>query len=552
MKITLKNVVNRMVVMTMLFMGTAVMFSCSKKDDQPIVPNETAVMKVSVAGIFGDDILVNQSEGIKIGSTKARSVNAVTKTTDAETVKLPAFDIVTSFTQDSYGDAPIAKSASIAKGTRANVPMGIGKKYRLLLYKDNGQFNKSVELTAGTLASIPVVAGAKYTWIAYSYNTDESLADVTNTSNPTIPTSVSKELLYATGQITISSVIGANDLLPITFKRKLGRVAVEIDAAGMFATDITQAKISFEENYFKEGTFNLKTGITSNFTAPVITTTLTGTAPAANVRTVYYYTADTATLIANLKVRLQSIKLKNDRAVETDYPVNAVFSYTNNNAGFTPAAGVSHKAVLDIVQGGVPMGSTIWATANLYYDATAPAGYRYKFRSEPSNIYNTTTNVAEMNKEYWQWMPDGLVPYSASYQPTNSGPHKDPCREVYPAGRWRMPTRQEFDNLVAVSSEVGGLNSAARNRYVTFTAAGKSVTFPSLGYRSHGNSSIIDWDLHSPYKAKGYYWSSTPETSNDAYYLQMEQHLSSASDINVQVTENIDVNHGVTVRCVRN
>lgn len=546
MKRRLSEILNKTLLLGLLLTSMVFIVSCSKDEQQPLEVAETAMMKVSVAGIEGSDIVVSHPIG-KTARSKSTS-------TDEKIVKFADFDVATSFIEDGYGEAISAKAASTSSGKKANTSMNPGVKYRLLLYLANGQFSKSVEITAGTPMLIPVKSGQKYTWIAYSYNTSDAVTDVVNYANPSIPTSVTKELLYANGQITISSVIGANDLLPITFKRKLGRVGVEINAGGIFAKDITQAVISFQDTYFKEGTFNLKTGLVSNFTAPTVQTTLTGTAPESYIRTLYYYTADTATAIADLRVKLESIKLKNDRGVEKSYTVNAVFSNIGaNGIGFIPATGTSHKAAINILQSGIPMGSTIWAPANLYYDALAAVGYRYKFRSEPSNIFNTTTVITEMNKEYWQWMPDGLVPYSPSYQPTNSGPHKDPCLQVYPAGTWRMPTSAEFQSLVSNASASGGVNSTARNRYITFSQAGKSVTFPTLGYRQNGNSATItDWNSQSTYRAIGYYWSSTPETSNDAYYLEIDQtNISNASNFSLDVPENLDVENGATVRCVK-
>ncbi|UIR57439.1 fimbrillin family protein [Sphingobacterium sp. SRCM116780] len=556
MNMILGNTLNRSIMIAILLSSIVLLFSCSKNDQQNVVNNDNAVMKVFVAGVFGNETLVSQTGNSKIGRANLSSTDGITKASDGETIKLPEFDALISLKQDGYGVSPISQSSgtpSISKGIRANVPMGNGMKYRLLLYLENGQFSKSVELTAGTPANIPVRAGEKYSWIAYSYNTTEPIAEIVNATNPSIPTFVTKELLHATGQITISSTVGANDYLPITFKRRLGRVAVEINATGMFARDVMQAVVSFEQNYFKEGTFNLKTGTTSNLTSPVVTTTLDGTAPEKNVRTLYYYTADTAALIADLKVRLHSVKIKNDVGTETNYTPNTVFSYTNNNTGFTPVAGTSHTAIINIVPSGSPVGPTIWAPGNLYYDAVAPDGYKYKFRSEPSNIFNTTTDAAEMNKEYWQWMPDALVPYVANYVHSVTGPHQDPCRLVYPLGRWRMPTRQDYLDLIANSTKTVGENTTAKNRYVTFTIAGGSVTFPSLGYRVQGNGAIDDYRwTGTDHRAIGYYWTSTPQSSNDGYYLFINQYYSNSTTYALDVQENLDVENGANIRCVKN
>lgn len=97
-----------------------------------------------------------------------------------------------------------------------------------------------------------------------------------------------------------------------------------------------------------------------------------------------------------------------------------------------------------------------------------------------------------------------------------------------------------------------GLNSTASNLYFTFSVAGRSVTFPFLGYRINGNGSIKDLNTASPSRAIGYYWSTIPEKSNDAYHLLLKQDHTDVTNITVEVLENIGVDQGVTVRSVRN
>ena len=82
---------------------------------------------------------------------------------------------------------------------------------------------------------------------------------------------------------------------------------------------------------------------------------------------------------------------------------------------------------------------------------------------------------------------------------------------------WRMPTKEEFDNLLAncdvVWTNVGGLNGSK------FTGKGdyssNSVFLPAAGYCDSGSVKVQG--------SYGYYWSSTPCGSNDAnsYYLYL-------------------------------
>ncbi|UIR57435.1 hypothetical protein LZQ00_06350 [Sphingobacterium sp. SRCM116780] len=80
-----------------------------------------------------------------------------------------------------------------------------------------------------------------------------------------------------------------------------------------------------------------------------------------------------------------------------------------------------------------------------------------------------------------------------------------------------------------------------------------SVTFPSLGYRIAGNGAIADYNwTANDHKARGYYWSSMTETSNDAYHLTTNQFYTNLGVFELSVPENLDVENEANIRCVRN
>jgi uncharacterized protein (TIGR02145 family) len=119
---------------------------------------------------------------------------------------------------------------------------------------------------------------------------------------------------------------------------------------------------------------------------------------------------------------------------------------------------------------------------------------------------------------------------------TPSGTEWEKANDPSPAG-WRVPTKDELYTLsdtAMVSSEMTSCNGVC-GRVFTDKASGKSVFFPTVGYRNTGDG------LQSGFY--GFYWSSTYRSSNDAYDLRFDPNKIEKSDWTY-------VGWGFSVRCV--
>src|SRR5690606_35750743 len=79
-----------------------------------------------------------------------------------------------------------------------------GFTYRILIYtNDSPELWKTFQIIAGSPINIEVKDGVTYKWFVYSYNNNETLPVPTDTQNPTVEGPITKDLLFASGQLTI-------------------------------------------------------------------------------------------------------------------------------------------------------------------------------------------------------------------------------------------------------------------------------------------------------------------------------------------------------------
>ncbi len=84
---------------------------------------------------------------------------------------------------------------------------------------------------------------------------------------------------------------------------------------------------------------------------------------------------------------------------------------------------------------GYILGGTFWASGNLYY------------RNGAYSIYSSSLDFSGKTNsgEYWGW--NMLTPDVTTTSKTWDD-SRDPCRQVAPAGRWRLPTNNEAQALI--------------------------------------------------------------------------------------------------------
>ncbi|MDR1527134.1 MAG: hypothetical protein LBS46_05620 [Dysgonamonadaceae bacterium] len=184
---------------------TAVVFSFSScsEDEGGFSASGKASLRISVAGI---------SAGGEESLTRAAL--------EPQTVFLTADD-----------GTPVEFTLSVdpASVTRATNPMGTGKKYRVIVYKNANTYVTEAEFTAGTDGSITgLEQDIPYKLVAFSYNTATALSAVNSATTLTVDPSY--DLLHWVGSVTIASG-SPSPTVAIIFKHRFPKVTVTADAS---------------------------------------------------------------------------------------------------------------------------------------------------------------------------------------------------------------------------------------------------------------------------------------------------------------------------------
>jgi len=416
-----------------------VISSCSKdtSNDIPVDPNDLTGLIVDVSGIVDETEENKQNDSL--GGAKA----SISK----ESIKSNAKEEVYNFdgfmaTAKSGSESEISKrsviknisnNSSSAQGNKA-AAMGIGIKYRVLLFNPDGSLFTSVQCISGTKTSIPVLKNVAYTWVAYSFNNQDDISQDSG-NNPTVQTKQNTAMLYATGGTTTIKVEGTgnqNKNLNINFKFKTSRFALVIDATPLAGAVKSAEAELVNTNIFKTGTLNLKTGAISNlqtYYAKTLTYTLATSPLYPAVTSNSYYSAEeiSSTTIPVKFNKVVIVKNGTEKTYSTSNKIDVKdvnLKYGNFSYGW-----------IFMYEGGINVAGLSWAPYNLYYNSTD----KYQFRSS-----HTYTDM-KANEDYWA--VGALTPAGTLYQ-------GDPCKSVLPANTWRIPSRAEFNTLFSNSSKV--------------------------------------------------------------------------------------------------
>ncbi|WP_144243286.1 fimbrillin family protein [Sphingobacterium sp. ML3W] len=321
-----------------LIMILTIFSNCSNKEELAVSPDGNQVkLVVQVAGI---------ADGEAIATTKMKATNSISQNaTVPQQIKFKDYKGVVNSTEASMHDTQqlvlnnigTNSNLSVARSAKRAGVMVNGIKYRILLYKkSDGSFVNSVEATAGQSLEIEVTLGEQYQWYAYSYNTEASIAAPTSTATPTVETPIDKELLYASGDVTVSAVSTA---LPITFAHKLAQVLVEVNTEQLGGNIATIDASFISDSYFNKGTFNLKSGSTSAIesytTGPLVFTDLV--AGSSSIKVARFYTADPANL-SQFSVKINALTFRQTAGGIVEL-VNPLTPATIAFGPYTPALG---------------------------------------------------------------------------------------------------------------------------------------------------------------------------------------------------------------------
>lgn len=455
---------------TLVISGALLLTRCTTTDDNfhIEISSKTAKLEVTISGIKNNTQLGTSASKIRnYGHTENGNILGKNNT------KIGSFNATMTMEEDSSFDNKLFSSASAGMlSTTTNYPMVSGHRYRFMLYeiKDGAAIFKELkDGTAGIPLTFEVESSKTYKWISYSYNTNELITDVIDPVAPTIPTTVDKDLLYGSGEITIND---QKPSVPIVFRHMLARLKLQLDSTE-FIGDILSAGLSVRINDYTElgiGTLNLSDGSIGNVqlirvpeTPPKFTSITSankiGSTPGGSIQEGYYYTADFINNISHPQVRIDSLQIQSNFPYENHvqtYPwIRRVTRRFNGQ--ITPMAGKSYTLKIKIQNNdGIQTDNLIWARGNLAFNPL-------------TNTYFIQKRAYFMGRQLYQKDFIGLLPFDIDFHdfwaynsflpnpsPNNSyvpfpamdpgAAFNDPCSKL-DDGYWRLPTYAEYKKL---------------------------------------------------------------------------------------------------------
>lgn len=546
--VSTRKVVGLLAVCTVMM---SVMVSCNKNDDTASAPVSGTVLTVNVKGIEG---VASQAPAAS-ANAKVMGVGGVRKASGKNNwVSLGKLEALVDFQENvrpanaiNLQSSTAGDSEASAEGTGlqktmnkgiAAAPLQIvsasmqnGMKYRLLLYNAAGKLDANQVVTTGTSPQIKLNGAGDYTWYAVSINKDDKVPEVDGGGVIAKADLANKDLLYASGKITIAD--GVSNNLEVLFKRKTAQIQVKIDVRGMFGKINEKSSVSVVKSssdsatVIQVGDFNIKTGAFSNVssvTAPVMGTDMVDVpnTPEGTVKYAHFHTVSTAPVDAGkLKIKLNSLKINLDN--------NAVRSFDGMtltmSKSYVPTIGGRYEANINLVESPLYIKGIKWARTNLVYNGDLVDKYRFDHTPGVGSIYKP-------DRSFWNWR--SLTPIGA--------PGKgDPCTKVYPEGTWRMPTANEWRAIGKFDAEhfdSGGFKLISFGYEDVFAGVEwyadkinpnydlNSLLISFGGYRdpetgevvnSSWNSKLIGFSLFGG--GEGHYWTADATDSRDAYAM---------------------------------
>jgi len=431
MKSGYKSLASKVASALVLAMMCHFVTSCNKSQDvEHVAQGGETKLQVTVAGI----------QQMSSGSAEKKAVATESKPL-VRTYK--EFDAVVALNDNVQSNSHIrinGKSATSASSAAKAAAIGSNVAYRLFLYKADGTFVSSTLLNSSTTGALDVVAGESYNWYALSYNTAESVPDVT-TGSTSLQLPKGKDVLYASGSISIPEVISAPIPLAIIFKHKTSRIGIELNSMGMFGK-MNSATVTVAGLSAKTGTLDLTTGKWTNLVDSTQSLTFADfkdvEAGFQDRKIAYVYTVD-STSVNNISVKINSLNLTHADGNVRQFSASDV---TFPTVAITPGIGTDNTVLLNLVES--PLTTTIggtttrWARSHLYY---SPGRNPYRFYGTNNQLPNSAENL----KAFFSFQ--GHIPGKFA----NSANKIDPCTQVYPQGVWRTPTYTETSKLTSTS-----------------------------------------------------------------------------------------------------
>ena len=496
--------------------------SCAKKEAMEVKKVEKTKVTFNVTGI--DESISEGAKEKKAAANFGHSDGG----NKAEVISYNGFDaqVITDHDLKVHSRKIMVKSkAGSNSGSNAlrAAAMTPGNTYNLYLYKEDGTYVDTYNFSVGGASAIEVEKGESYTWYAVSYNDQSTdIVDV-DQGNPTVKELAlpgNKDILYATDVFEVPTSAGEVSVpVSIVFNHKVARIGIEINTMGMFA-NMTSATVEVAGLVLKTGSLNLETGnwgtTLTNVTPTIAYSDFVDVDPLyQDAKIAYVYTAGT-TATGNFTVTLRGLDLTlddgNPRSFNTLLTATpSVFTYN-----ITPQIGNTHRALANLIESPLSVGTVRWARQNVYYYGGTHVPYRFHHTYAHSNNVNT----------YFSFK--GTVPQTY-------GVNGDPCSSVYPNGIWRQATRSDFEGLTGAATilntypdglEVtyGTVNVGGTDRgYFEYqSSTGTASPYPSKNLRFNMNGyganlglvgGLVQLDFGTTFGTSIDYWTSTSGTN---------------------------------------
>ncbi|MYY43929.1 fimbrillin family protein [Elizabethkingia anophelis] len=502
-KLLIKTVYSRLF-NTFLLSGALLFTNCATNDDNfnSGITSKTAKLEIIISGIES-----NTNQGASASRTKNYNSAENGITLGKNNTEMDSFHATMTMEEDSnFDNKPLLSASTVPLSSTTNYPMIAGHRYRFILYeiKDGAAvFKESKDGSAGSSLTFEVDRSKTYKWLSYSYNTNEPITDVIDPAIPKVATTIDKDLLYASGEITVNNT---QNSVPIIFKHMLARLKLQLDSTE-FIGDILSNGLSVRINNNTElgiGTLNLFDGIINDvqlvnpeaspkFTA-ITSANKIGATPGGSIQEGYYYTADFVNTISQPQVRIDSLQIQSDFPYENHvqtYPW--IKRVTRTFTGqITPIAGKSYTLKIKIQNNdGIYTDDMVWARGNLAYNPL-------------TDTYFIQKRAYFMGRQLYQKDFIGLLPFDVDFHdfwaynsflpnpvPNNSytpfpgvdpgTAFNDPCSKLE-GGYWRLPTFAEYKKL----------DDTYGNKWNNNSSNGRAPERDEITYRSYKYYDIPD------------------------------------------------------------
>ena len=431
--------------------------SCSKNQvvmEKADDDNATKLV-ISINGVDESQSNVN-TKGSTQSTTPKLNVQSFSDVDIASTI-----DNNTPFTTSNIvnvkGNTGSGAQASASSNLRAaNLAQNV--KYAIYLLSDDGSqviskqdFDITNNNGTSTPNSMSVTPGTKYRWIALSYNNDNDgvpMPSITS-ANMNVQLPENQDVLYASGKIEIPST-GGHVALPITFKHRYSRIAIELNSIGVFG-NMNSGDISVTGLNLKKGTLNLATNVltpdATAFTPTINWSKFTNIDQGYTDRKIVYsYTADSITTLNNIHVIIKNLNITHADIgnVSRTYASTTLDANAKIDIPFTikPEMGKSHRLLANVVESPLITNYTSdgghqvkWGRSNLYYRNQG---------GDRNYAFYANNSLTTRGNGYFGF--GGIVPLDF----VNKTAIADVCAKVYPANLWRQPTKSDFIGLTHV------------------------------------------------------------------------------------------------------